>query len=149
LPSNPVDLEQREGRVHRYKGHAVRKNIAEHYGLAGLRSWNNKSDPWEYLFCRAKMERAANSSDLVPFWVYEEGAARIERRVPLIPLSKDVGKLERLKSNLALYRLVFGQPRQEDLLSHLSKSIPSREAEKIVMCWRICLQPPEQVNRSD
>src|SRR5699024_8032152 len=28
LPSNPVDLEQREGRVHRYKGHAVRKNVA-------------------------------------------------------------------------------------------------------------------------
>ena len=28
LPSNPVDLEQREGRVHRYKGHAVRKNAA-------------------------------------------------------------------------------------------------------------------------
>ena len=28
LPRNPVDLEQREGRVHRYKGHAVRKNVA-------------------------------------------------------------------------------------------------------------------------
>ncbi|MEX9821133.1 helicase-related protein [Providencia vermicola] len=28
LPSNPVDLEQREGRVHRYKGHAVRKNCS-------------------------------------------------------------------------------------------------------------------------
>ena len=32
LPSNPVDMEQREGRVHRYKGHAVRKNLASHYG---------------------------------------------------------------------------------------------------------------------
>jgi hypothetical protein len=27
LPGNPVDLEQREGRVHRYKGHAIRFNI--------------------------------------------------------------------------------------------------------------------------
>src|SRR6185503_7930880 len=35
LPSNPVDLEQREGRVHRYKGHAVRKNVArQHYATA-------------------------------------------------------------------------------------------------------------------
>ena len=34
LPGNPVDLEQREGRVHRYKGHAVRKNVAAEYGLA-------------------------------------------------------------------------------------------------------------------
>lgn len=35
LPSNPIDLEQREGRVHRYKGHAVRKNIALHHGGDG------------------------------------------------------------------------------------------------------------------
>ena len=50
LPSNPVDLEQREGRVHRYKGHAVRKNIAEHYGLAGLREWDGSGNPWDCLF---------------------------------------------------------------------------------------------------
>ena len=31
LPSNPVDLEQREGRIHRYKGHAVRRNVAERH----------------------------------------------------------------------------------------------------------------------
>ena len=28
LPGNPVDLEQREGRIHRYKGHAVPRNAA-------------------------------------------------------------------------------------------------------------------------
>ena len=28
LPGNPVDFEQREGRVDRYKGHAIRKNVA-------------------------------------------------------------------------------------------------------------------------
>ena len=32
LPSNPVDLEQREGRIHRYHGHAIRKNIAQSVG---------------------------------------------------------------------------------------------------------------------
>jgi len=37
LPANPVDLEQREGRVHRYKGHAVRRNVTSHLGLEGLR----------------------------------------------------------------------------------------------------------------
>ncbi|MBN2056915.1 helicase, partial [bacterium] len=80
LPSNPVDLEQREGRVHRYKGHAIRKNIAEHYGLAALEHWDGAGDPWEYLFCKARDERPAGSSDLVPFWIYEEGGARVERR---------------------------------------------------------------------
>ena len=50
LPSNPVDLEQREGRVQRYKGHAVRKNIAECYGLAALSNAEHHQDPWRSLF---------------------------------------------------------------------------------------------------
>ena len=37
LPGNPVDLEQREGRVHRYKGHAVRRNVAASHGSDALR----------------------------------------------------------------------------------------------------------------
>jgi hypothetical protein len=37
LPSNPVDLEQREGRIHRYKGHAVRKNVAAAFASEALR----------------------------------------------------------------------------------------------------------------
>src|SRR5438874_11911581 len=47
LPSNPVDLEQREGRVHRYKGHAVRKNLAAKFGLAAV--GNASGDPWDAL----------------------------------------------------------------------------------------------------
>jgi hypothetical protein len=47
LPSNPVDMEQREGRVHRYKGHAVRKNVARRFGLASLRERWSGGDPWE------------------------------------------------------------------------------------------------------
>ena len=39
LPGNPVDLEQREGRVHRYKGHAVRRNVATAHGEDALESW--------------------------------------------------------------------------------------------------------------
>ncbi len=148
LPSNPVDLEQREGRVHRYKGHAVRKNIAEHYGLAGLQEWDGDGDPWEFLFCRAKNERHPGSSDLVPFWVYEEGSARVERRVPLIPFSREVGQLDRLKRSLALYRLVFGQPRQEDLLAHISENVELSDAEQMTTSWRISLQPSEDTESS-
>ncbi|MCB9475331.1 MAG: helicase [Deltaproteobacteria bacterium] len=142
LPSNPVDLEQREGRVHRYKGHAIRKNIAEYYGLSGLRDWDTSGDPWACLFARAVQDRAESESDLVPFWIFEKGSARIERRVPLIPFSREVGQLERLKKNLALYRLVFGQPRQEDLLSHLSESVDLADVEKVVNANRISLIPP-------
>ena len=142
LPSNPVDLEQREGRVQRYKGHAIRKNISERYGLAGLKEWDGKGDPWLFLFEKAKDDRPLGASDLIPFWVYEEGSFRVERRVPLIPLSKEVGKFNQLKHSLALYRLVFGQPRQEDLLSHLSNRIGHADAEKATNLWRISLEPP-------
>lgn len=142
LPSNPVDLEQREGRVHRYKGHAVRKNIAAHYGLAALAGWDGRGDPWQALFERAGADRAENSSDLIPFWVFEQGPARVERRVPLIPFSREVRHLDRLKRGLALYRLVFGQPRQEDLLAYLADHLPTDDLDRQVDRLRINLEPP-------
>ena len=36
LPANPVDFEQRQGRVDRYKGHAIRKNVATAHRSAAL-----------------------------------------------------------------------------------------------------------------
>jgi hypothetical protein len=116
LPSNPVDLEQREGRVHRYKNHAVRRNLAaRHRAAALLRS----GDPWEAMFDAAVRERAAEADELVPYWVYPEGDARIERYVPALPLSREAQRRDELKRTTAAYRLVFGQPRQEDLLAYL------------------------------
>ena len=141
LPSNPVDLEQREGRVHRYKGHAVRKNISERYGMNALSEHHKGSDPWQTLFQIASQDKTKGYSDLVPYWIFEEGSARVERRIPLLPYSKEVGKLKRLKQGLALYRMVFGQPRQEDLLFSLSQD-GSHEAVDISK-WLISLQPPE------
>jgi hypothetical protein len=35
------------------------------------------------------------------------------------PLSVDLARLSRIKEDLALYRLTFGQPRQEDMLDIL------------------------------
>lgn len=147
LPSNPVDLEQREGRVHRYKGHAVRKNIAERYGLNALCESHEGGDPWQTLFQIASQRKTNGYSDLVPYWVFEEGSARIERRIPLLPYSKEVGKLKRLKQGLALYRMVFGQPRQEDLLFSLSQN-GSHEAADFSN-WLISLQPPADTLLND
>ena len=118
LPRNPVDLEQREGRVQRYKGHAVRKNIAMAYGLRAFGDkWDQQGDPWHFMFELAKRERPPDANDLVPYWLYElEGGASIERHVPTFPYSKEEQHFRQLKRMLAVYRLVFGQPRQEDLL---------------------------------
>jgi hypothetical protein len=143
LPSNPVDLEQREGRVHRYKGHAVRKNIALRYGLAALREgWDKSGDPWAHLFERAARARPEGASELVPYWIFEtEGGVCVERRVPLLPFSREVDQLRRLKRSLALYRLVFGQPRQEDLLTHLVGHMSEAEGERAATTWTISLMP--------
>jgi hypothetical protein len=139
LPSNPVDLEQREGRIHRYKGHAIRKNVAVKHGLSALRGRYRKGDdPWAILFEAAAADRAPGTSDLVPYWVYPiKGGARVERRIPMLPFSREQQRLPDLKASLAVYRLVFGQPRQEDLLAHLK----GRRLEDILR-WRVSLAPP-------
>lgn len=147
LPSNPVDLEQREGRVHRYKGHAVRKNVAERYGLNELSESYKGDDPWQTLFQIASQNKSNECSDLVPYWVFEKGSALVERRIPLLPYSKEVGKLKQLKKGLALYRMVFGQPRQEDLLFSVSQS-GSHEAASFSRLL-VSLQPPADAESKD
>src|SRR5699024_7229725 len=117
LPSNPVDLEQREGRVHRYKGHAVRRNVAAEYGTAAFAS--QEHDPWQAIFDQAA-SNSADTSGIRPFWVFTRpGGAVIERYVPRLPLSQEVGKYERLKRTVAAYRMVIGQPRQDDLMGYV------------------------------
>jgi hypothetical protein len=73
------------------------------------------------MFEAATAEREGD--ELVPYWVYRHGPARIERHVPALPLSREEGLHESLKRSTAAYRLVFGQPRQDDLLSYLEGAI--------------------------
>lgn len=138
LPSNPVDLEQREGRVHRYKGHAVRKNLAKRYGLPEVEG----DDPWELLFGFGRRDRAASDSDIVPYWMYPlDGGAKIERHVPALPWSRDRARLDALQRSLAAYRMVFGQARQEDLVSFLLSRLTDEEALRVADGLRIDLEP--------
>ncbi|MET4225453.1 helicase-related protein [Oerskovia enterophila] len=115
LPGNPVDLEQREGRVHRYKGHAVRKNVAQQYGTAAFAS--TSPDPWGAVFDAADKDRSEAVSEIFPSWVCTPpGGAAIERYVPAMPLSKEESRYRRLRRTVGAYRSVIGQARQEDLL---------------------------------
>jgi hypothetical protein len=114
LPGNPVDLEQREGRVHRYKGHAVRRNVAARFAPAAM---GPGDDPWQALFEAARDARRPGENDLVPYWVFAGGSV-IERYVPALPLSKETKQYERLLRSVGAYRLLLGQPRQEDLLRY-------------------------------
>jgi hypothetical protein len=139
LPANPVDLEQREGRVHRYKGHAIRKNVAAANRTAGFRK--NVTDPWEAMFDAARRGRPRSSGDIMPYWIYPtEGGAKIERYVPALPLSREIEKIGQLKRSLAVYRLAFGQPRQEDLALYLD-ALPAGKRSAVATELRIDLTP--------
>ena len=140
LPSNPVDLEQREGRVHRFKGLAVRKNVAARHGRGVLAGGSN--DAWQALFESASKQTAVDSG-LVPYWIFplKEGA-HIERHVPALPLSRDASRFEALKRSLAIYRLVFGQPRQDDLLAFLQERLGPDELAAIAPSLSIDLSAP-------
>jgi hypothetical protein len=142
LPSNPVDLEQREGRVHRYKGHAVRKNVAARHADAMFGA-NGSADPWVLMFREARKSVQGDDSDLIPYWVYSvEDGARIERHVPALPLSQDAARKEALQRSLAVYRMAFGQSRQEDLVVFLQQNIPSDRRDQVVSELMINLFPP-------
>jgi hypothetical protein len=148
LPSNPVDLEQREGRVHRYKGHAVRKNVARRFGAEVLNG--DSKDLWNEMFDLAVQERGVDQSDLVPFWIFapEKDSARIERHVSALPLSREVDRLIALREALTLYRMVFGQPRQEDLLDYLNSKVPDDVLNDLLPRLRMDLGPPGVVSKA-
>lgn len=140
LPSNPVDLEQREGRVHRFKGHAVRRNVAAAYGPMMLAPGDHHQDPWNEMFARAAFDRDETHGDLVPYWVFP-GPSAIERHVPAAPYSREVERLERLRRTLTLYRMVFGQPRQDDLLAYLVERVPEKDHAALFDALRIDISP--------
>lgn len=121
LPSNPIDLEQREGRINRFQCLAIRQNVAQRYGKGPFRE-----DVWREMFAQAEQaEKTAGSSDLIPYWGLREtpDMVRIERVVPMYPFSRDGQNYERLIKILSLYRLTLGQARQEELLQYLFQNV--------------------------
>lgn len=130
LPSNPVDMEQREGRVNRFKCLAIRQSLGKEY---------NDILNWKEIFTKATEDYKGNFSDMVPYWCLpenfpEDSRQMVERIILQYPLSSDQGKYERLKKVLSLYRLTMGQPRQEELLEMLASSkLTNEQIEKLII----------------
>ena len=143
LPANPVDLEQREGRIHRYKGHMIRRNVARAHPLSALKTFDLKlQDPWEVMFRLALQNRQHGQNDLVPYWVYDiQGGCGLRRHVPMFPLSRDREHLESLSKTLFAYRVVLGQPRQEDLMHYLQMRFEEGFDPAKLLKYRIDLTP--------
>lgn len=101
LPSNPQNMEQREGRINRYKCLSVRRNIAKLY--SGIFTWNE-------MFAKASKELKGDNPQMVPFWYlplndeHFKGieTEKIERIVPMYPMSEDESRYSRLIKVLSL-----------------------------------------------
>ncbi|MDY6896035.1 MAG: helicase-related protein, partial [Thermotogota bacterium] len=147
LPTNPVDMEQREGRVHRYKGHAVRLNCVDEVPPSILReSIENLQDPWKIIFSYCEKNRPDEVNDLVPYWININNGGhpkyRICRHIPTLPLSREVTQLRNLRRSLVAYRMVFGQPRQEDLIHYLQERDSENKLDlEELLKYRIDLSP--------
>ncbi len=135
LPSNPQDLEQREGRINRYECLAIRRNVAKFFG-DGVFGWNEMFER-----CRDELHcRYPNSNDLVPYWCFpsdwvrenEKKLERIDRFVLSYPMSSDIGRYSRLKAILSLYRLTMGQPRQEELLKLIGGKLTDEQIHELL-----------------
>ncbi len=83
------------------------------------------------MFEAAEAERQIGQSELVPYWCFGKNQdVKIERIVPMYPVSKDEINYERLIKILSLYRLTLGHARQEELLDYLFKEFDDTEELK-------------------
>lgn len=138
LPSNPVDLEQREGRINRRDGLVVRRAIGREWPLNRLASAERGSQTsfWDRVFAAVAdapdLQRYKHG--LYPHWVFEPRGGQVERirrHLFFYVDSQDAGRYEQLKERLALYRLVFGQPRQQDLLDRIQRTVRDEPGRQI------------------
>lgn len=116
LPGNPVDLEQREGRIDRYAGLSVRRILAQTSPPARV---DVGCSPWEVLANQIEQTSQGDSSGLAPWWTLD--GARIKRFVFDVPLSEARARFKELKQQRLLYRLTLGQPDQEDFVRVFSR----------------------------
>lgn len=136
LPSSPVDLEQRDGRINRYGGLAIRKVLAQQHADHTAHIPTNGS-PWLVL-TRALKETCEG---MAPWW--GTSGAVIYRTVFLPPLAKQEGELDRLLARLSHYRLALGQSDPEQLLRALNRRIEgaSTDEERVaLLAWLRCVR---------
>lgn len=133
LCPSPVELEQREGRVHRYGGLMVRRRLGSllgrevfkaHKDRTKTESWlehgTRPSSPWTQLANLANAQYGeADPRGMSPWWQLE--GAEVTRYIFQLPLSRDVARFDMLREQRLIYRLALGQPNAEDLLQTLAR----------------------------
>lgn len=135
LPSSPLALEQREGRVDRYLSLGVRTNIA----TLSVPREKPHDNAWAMLVEEATAQTDRHQSVLAPLWHFGK-VQPIEALAVNIPFTREEAAWERLQEEASWYRLVLGQPEPHALLERLSNT--SAENQFAIQGVRLDLAPP-------
>ena len=108
LPATPAAIEQREGRIDRYRGYIQRLRQAKH----------NPDLNWAQMFA----QDAPGSSGIVPGWVVppEEDDLRMERITAILPQTAEDLRYEKLLRCKREYRSILGMPNSMDEVQQLA-----------------------------
>jgi hypothetical protein len=128
LPPNPVDFEQREGRLNRYNSLTVRDAVISlGHDKASLPA--KVASLWRETFSKANESCHYNDRynlGLSPNWICTPSQVnsqnRFIRHILDLPHSSDRERYHKLMERLRLYRLALGQPNPDTYLRGLEKN---------------------------
>lgn len=123
LPDNPVDLEQRDGRLNRHGSLAVRVALG---ARTPVRELDASRSPWHSIAQR--FEPPPSGSGIEPWWHFD--GATLRRTLLVASFSNQWDRCLRLQAELDLYRLALGQPEQEQLLARLRQRFNEVDGER-------------------
>lgn len=106
LPSDPVDFEQREGRIARYASLAVRQSLAQHHGAEALAGAGQDSPSRRLL--EIARSQPSTETGLERWWLPANG--RPESISFDWKFSQRSERKDRMLKDLLYYRLALGQP---------------------------------------
>lgn len=146
LPSNPVDFEQREGRINRFNSLWVRQSIVNSVDFQ-IDSENEFF--WHKLYTEAP--KFAHRNDrfnlgMAPHWTFTpatmKGGRGYFRHILALQGTEEWPRYEALMKDLTLYRLTLGQPNQAGFLRELKKNSYLKEIDPRAVT--LCLFPYDQ-----
>jgi len=119
LCSSPLDLEQREGRIQRFGGYAVRRVLAQNFKNRVQSCDAGVGSPWNVIANLVEHECSTDLSGLSPWWFYP--GDQVDRIFIHLPQSRQIEKFQELSRQRWLYRLALGQPHQQDFIESVSR----------------------------
>lgn len=141
LPANPVDFEQREGRINRHNCLAIRKKLIEWYGTDDAQNVfeeykKAKDSVRETLYLKPNVGEKVKCG-MIPNWILpcpedkQAGCATIKRVVPYFLNSEMMERYHNNLKVLQLYRSVIGQSNPEEIMERLMEKRSADEVKEL------------------